>query len=103
MLNYGVCGYSLYQMLLRMEATIGRDKPAVVVLGFSPGLEARSVSDHHYLRVLSEQGGTPALLPVPGGQRRQARAQAVRPRRLPPPALFGQEPLVKLAERRLNR
>lgn len=58
-LNYGVAGYSLYQILLRMEATLSRDKPEVVVLGFSPGLEARSVNDGSYLRMLSEHGGAP--------------------------------------------
>lgn len=57
--NYGVAGYSLYQMLLRMEQTIPQDKPKIVVLGFSPGLEARSINDFHYLRMLSEYGGTP--------------------------------------------
>jgi len=102
-LNYGVCGYSLYQMLLRMEATIGTDKPAVVVLGFSPGLEARSVSDHHYLRVLSEQGGTPpSCLSKAGrdGKRALRRFGLEGYRHLP---LSDKSPLVKLAERRLNR
>ena len=102
-LNYGVCGYSLYQMLLRMEATIERDKPALVVLGFSPGLEARSVSDHHYLRVLSEQGGTPpSCLSVPGrdGKRALKRFGLEGYRHLP---FSDKSPLVKLGERRLNR
>ncbi|MEF2231606.1 MAG: hypothetical protein V3571_11805 [Pseudodesulfovibrio sp.] len=102
-LNYGVCGYSLYQMLLRMEATIEADRPAVVVLGFSPGLEARSVSDHHYLRILSEQGGTPpSCLSVQGkdGKRVLRRFGLEGYRHLP---LSGKSPLVKLTERRLNR
>lgn len=102
-LNYGVSGYSLYQMLLRMERTIERDKPRVVVLGFSPGLEARSVSDHHYLRILSEQGGTPpSCLSLEGrnGKRALKRFGLEGYRHLP---LSDKSALVKLAERRLNR
>lgn len=102
-LNYGVSGYSLYQMLLRMERTIERDKPAVVVLGFSPGLEARSVSDHHYLRVLSEQGGTPpSCLSVSGknGKRALKRFGLEGYKHLP---LSGKSALVKLVERQLNK
>lgn len=101
--NYGVSGYSLYQMLLRMEQTIERDKPAVVVLGFSPGLEARSISDHHYLRILSEQGGTPpSCLSVEGknGKRSLKRFGLEAYKHLP---LSDKSPLIKLVERRLNR
>ena len=102
-LNYGVSGYSLYQMLLNMERTIERDKPAVVVLGFSPGLEARSVSDHHYLRILSEQGGTPpSCLSVEGknGKRSMKRFPLEAYKHLP---LSDSSPLIKLIERWLNR
>ena len=102
-LNYGVSGYSLYQILLRMEQTIERDKPRVVALGFSPGLEARSVSDHHYLRTLSEQGGTPpSCLSVEGknGKRALKRFGLEGYRHLP---LSGKSALIKLAEQRLNR
>lgn len=102
-LNYGVSGYSLYQMLLRMEQTIERDKPALVILGFSPGLEARSVSDHHYLRILSEQGGTPpsCLATDTGdGSRTLQRFPLEAYRHLP---LSGASPLIKLVERAANR
>ena len=102
-LNYGVSGYSLYQMFLTMERTIERDKPAVVVLGFSPGLEARSVSDHHYLRILSEQGGTPpSCLSTEGknGKRSLKRFPLEAYRHLP---LSDSSPLIKLVERWLNR
>lgn len=101
--NYGVSGYSLYQMLLTMERTIERDRPAVVVLGFSPGLEARSVSDHHYLRVLSEQGGTPpSCLSVEkrNGKRTLKRFGLEAYKHLP---FSDSSPLIKLAERWLNR
>ena len=102
-LNYGVSGYSLYQILLRMEHTIEHDKPEVVVLGFSPGLETRSVSDHHYLRILSAQGGTPpSCLSVQGnsGKRALKRFGLEAYKHLP---MSGSSPLLKLVERRLNR
>lgn len=102
-LNYGVSGYSLYQMLLRMEKTIERDKPAVVVLGFSPGLEARSVSDHHYLRVLSEQGGTPPSCLSTQGKNGKRALKRFAPEGYKHLALSDKSALVKLAERRLNR
>ncbi|QGY40649.1 hypothetical protein GM415_11115 [Pseudodesulfovibrio cashew] len=101
--NYGVSGYSLYQILLTMEKTIEQDHPAVAVLGFSPGLEARSVSDHHYLRIVGEQGGTPpSCLSVAkkNGKRILKRFGTEAYKRLP---LSGRSPLVKLAERLLNR
>jgi len=101
--NYGVSGYSLYQILLRMEQTIEHDKPTIVVLGFSPGLEARSVSDHHYLRILSEQGGTPpSCLSTKGknGKQTLKRFDLEAYKHLP---LSNKSPLIKLVERRLNR
>jgi len=101
--NYGVSGYSLYQMLLRMEQTIERDQPQVVILGFSPGLEARSVSDHHYLRTLAEQGGTPPSClsrTQSDGKRTLKRFSLEAYKHLP---LSDSCPLIKLVERRLNR
>lgn len=101
--NYGVSGYSLYQMLLRIEQTIERDQPKVVVLGFSPGLEARSVSDHHYLRTLAEHGGTPPSclsLEKSGGKRTLKRFPLEAYKHLP---MSDKSPLIKLIERRLNR
>lgn len=101
--NYGCSGYSLYQMLLRMEQTIEQDTPEVVVLGFSPGLEARSVSDHHYLRILSEQGGTPPSCVSKikrNGKRTLQRFGLEAYKHLP---LSGKSPLIKLVERSLNR
>lgn len=102
-LNYGVSGYSLYQILLRMEATIARDRPEVVVLGFSPGLEARSVNDSAYLRMISEFGGAPpSCLSVKGrnGKQRLRRFQPEAYRRLPGD---GRSSLVQLAGIALNR
>lgn len=101
--NYGVSGYSLYQMLLTMEQTIAKDTPEVVVLGFSPGLEARSVSDHHYLRILSEQGGTPPScisMEKGDGKRSLKRFGLEGYKHLP---LSDKSPLMKLIERRLNK
>lgn len=101
--NYGVSGYSLCQILLRMEQTIAQDRPKVVVLGFSPGLEARSVSDHHYLRIVGEQGGTPpSCLSVErkNGKRTMKRFPLEGYKHLP---LSGKSPLIKLVERSLNR
>lgn len=101
--NYGVAGYSLYQMLLRMEQTIEQDKPKIVILGFSPGLEARSVSDHQYLRILSEQGGTPpSCLSAErkGGKRKLKRFPPEAYKHLP---FSDSSPLIKLIERALNR
>ncbi|WP_210772221.1 hypothetical protein [Pseudodesulfovibrio sp. zrk46] len=100
--NYGVSGYSLYQILLKMEQTIERDRPKLVILGFSPGLEARSVSDHHYLRILAEQGGTaPSCISKDkGGKRALKRYPVEGYKHLP---LSDKSPLIKLVERRLNR
>lgn len=101
--NYGVSGYSLYQALLRMEQTIEQDRPEVVILGFSPGLEARSVSDHHYLRTLAEQGGTaPSCVSLEGreGKRVLKRFEPEAYKHLP---LSDKSPLVRLVERWLNR
>lgn len=42
--NYGVAGYSLYQMLLVLERTIETDKPEVVVLGFFYDHELRNTN-----------------------------------------------------------
>ncbi len=102
-LNYGVSGYSLYQVFLSMERTLERDKPKVVVLGFSPGLEARSVSDHHYLRILSEEGAmSPSCQSVVrrNGKRTLKRFPLEAYKYLP---LSDSSPLIKLAERGLNR
>ena len=100
--NYGVSGYSLYQMLLRMEQTLERDKPSLVILGFSPGLEARSVSDHHYLRILSQQGGTPpSCLAVKTEQGTVLERNPLEAYKHLP--LSSASPLIKLVERTLNR
>lgn len=102
-LNYGVSGYSLYQILLRMEQTLEQDNPTLVILGFSPGLEARSVSDHHYLRILSEQGGTPpSCLATDNedGSRSLQRFPLEAYKHLP---LASASPLIKLIEQFANR
>jgi hypothetical protein len=46
--NYGVGAYSLLQIYLRLKATIERDHPKAVVLGFHQELEQRNTNPYKY-------------------------------------------------------
>lgn len=102
-LNYGISGYSLYQMLLRLEQTIEHDRPEIVVLGFTPDLEARSTNSYSYMRRLSKLGGVaPSCLSKPGSNHKRILS------RYPPQAykhLAGatQSVVLGLIERYLNQ
>lgn len=72
--NYANPGHSLYQTLLRMEQTVPRDKPKVVVLGFHLGLPFRTTLSMEHLLLLAgrkapycvSRGGKLRRYPVTG-------------------------------------